>query len=188
MFKIAVLASGSGTNFQSIIDNIKNGFLKAEISCLIVDRKCYAQIRAINENIPCFELSREFLNKKILEILKDKNIDLIVLAGFLSILDENFVNIYKNKIINIHPSLLPKFGGPKMYGIKVHEAVLRKGEKESGCSVHFVDSSIDGGQIIAQRVVKIKINDDALTLQKRILKEEHILLNEVINKFIQGEL
>ena len=110
--------------------------------------------------------------------------DLIVLAGFLSIIDEEFVEKWKGKIINIHPSLLPKFGGPGMYGIKVHEAVLAAGEKESGCTVHYVDNGVDSGEIIFQVKVPVMEGDTAEILQKRILVEEHKLLPKSISKII----
>ena len=109
---------------------------------------------------------------------------MIVLAGFLSIIDEEFVEKWKGKIINIHPSLLPKFGGPGMYGIKVHEAVLAAGEKESGCTVHYVDSGVDSGEVIFQVKVPVLEGDTAEVLQKRILVEEHKLLPKSISKII----
>lgn len=122
--------------------------------------------------------------KEIDRVVSEKGVDLIVLAGFLSIIDEEFVEKWKGKIINIHPSLLPKFGGPGMYGIKVHEAVLAAGEKESGCTVHYVDSGVDSGEVIFQVKVPVLEGDTAEVLQKRILVEEHKLLPKSISKII----
>lgn len=188
MFKIAILISGSGTNMQAIIDNIKNKKVKAKIEFVIADRPCFGLERAKKENIKTFLVEKPNISSKIKEILKDKKIDLIILAGFLSILDEDFILSYKNKIINIHPSLLPKFGGAKMYGLNVHKAVIESHEKISGCTVHYVDTGIDTGKIIAQRKVEVKDSDTAEILQKRILKEEHILLSEVIEKIRRSEM
>ena len=112
------------------------------------------------------------------------NVDLVVLAGYLSIIDEEFINKWNNKIINIHPSLLPKYGGKGMYGIKVHESVVANHEKESGCTVHFVDNNIDTGKIILQRKVDITEDDTPESLQKKVLKEEHKLLIEAIEMII----
>lgn len=180
MLKIGVLISGGGTNLQSIIDNIDNGNLNAKIETIIADRECSGLNRA--KDIPTYIVSKPNMGDKLDKILKEKKVDLVVLAGFLSILDKNFVMKWKNKIINIHPSLLPKFGGKGMHGINVHKAVLENGETESGCTVHFVDDGIDSGNIISQRKVKVMPNDTPEELQKRVLREEHILLSEVINK------
>lgn len=147
MFKIAVLVSGSGTNLQSIIDNINNKKLDCTLEAVIGDRDCFGVSRAIEAGIDSYTLNRKVLKtnlcREIDKIVSNKKIDLIILAGFLSIIDEEFVKKWKGKIINIHPSLLPKYGGTGMYGIKVHEAVLKGNESESGCTVHFVDTGVD---------------------------------------------
>ena len=188
MFKIGVLVSGGGSNLQSLIDKSKTGELQCKIEVVIGDRECYGVERAKEAGIDGYTLDRKLLKKdlcrEIDKIVSEKNVDLIVLAGFLSIIDEEFVNRWKGRIINIHPSLLPKFGGPGMYGIKVHEAVLKAGESESGCTVHYVDAGVDSGEIIAQRRVKVLEGDTPEILQKRVLVEEHKLLPESITKII----
>ncbi|STO31208.1 Phosphoribosylglycinamide formyltransferase [Fusobacterium necrogenes] len=188
MFKIGVLVSGGGSNLQSIIDKSKSGELQCNVEVVIGDRECYGVERAKEAGIDRHVLDRKILKKELCKeidkIITEKGVELVVLAGFLSIIDEEFVNKWKGKIINIHPSLLPKFGGPGMYGIKVHEAVLKAGEQESGCTVHYVDTGVDSGEIIAQKRVKVLVGDTPETLQKRILMEEHKLLPESIAKII----
>lgn len=188
MFKIGVLVSGGGSNLQSIIDKSQSGELQCKVEVIIGDRECYGVERAKKAGIDGYILDRKVLKKELCraidKIVTEKDVDLIVLAGFLSIIDEEFVNKWKEKIINIHPSLLPKFGGPGMYGIKVHEAVLNAGEKESGCTVHYVDIGVDSGEIIAQKKVAVLEGDTPEVLQKRVLVEEHKLLPESIAKII----
>lgn len=188
MFKIGVLVSGGGSNLQSIIDKSKSGELQCKVEVVIGDRKCYGVERAKEAGIDGYTLDRKVLKKELCreidKIVSEKEVDLIVLAGFLSIIDEEFVNKWKGRIINIHPSLLPKFGGPGMYGIRVHEAVLKAGEQESGCTVHYVDTGVDSGEIIAQKRVKVLEGDTPEILQKRVLVEEHKLLPESIAKII----
>jgi phosphoribosylglycinamide formyltransferase-1 len=188
MFKIGVLVSGGGSNLQSIIDKSKSGELQCKVEVVIGDRECYGVERAKEAGIDGYTLDRKVLKKELCreidKIVSERGIDLIVLAGFLSIIDEVFVNKWKGRIINIHPSLLPKFGGPGMYGIRVHEAVLKAGEQESGCTVHYVDTGVDSGEIIAQKRVKVLEGDTPEILQKRVLVEEHKLLPESIAKII----
>ena len=188
MFKIGVLISGGGSNLQSIIDKSKSGELQCKVEVVIGDRECYGVERAKEAGIDGYTLDRKVLKKELCreidKIVSERGIDLIVLAGFLSIIDEEFVNKWKGRIINIHPSLLPKFGGPGMYGIRVHEAVLKAGEQESGCTVHYVDTAVDSGEIIAQKRVKVLEGDTPEILQKRVLVEEHKLLPESIAKII----
>ncbi|WP_294762565.1 phosphoribosylglycinamide formyltransferase [uncultured Fusobacterium sp.] len=188
MFKIGVLVSGGGSNLQSIIDKSKSGELQCKVEVIIGDRECYGVERAKEAGIDGYTLDRKVLKKELCreidKIVSERGIDLIVLAGFLSIIDEEFVNKWKGRIINIHPSLLPKFGGPGMYGIRVHEAVLKAGEQESGCTVHYVDTAVDSGEIIAQKRVKVLEGDTPEILQKRVLVEEHKLLPESIAKII----
>lgn len=189
---IAVFASGGGTDFQSIIDGTESGLIDARISVLIASKpNIYAIERAkrhgIESKVFCkkdYE-SGEKMFEEIIALLKSKNVDLIVLAGYLTILTENIVKAYENRIINIHPSLLPKFGGVGMYGIKVHEAVIASGEKESGCTVHYVDGGADTGKIIAQAKVSVESNDTAESLQKKVLEKEHILLPQVVAKLVK---
>ena len=188
MFKIGVLVSGGGSNLQSIIDKSKSGELQCKVEVVIGDRECYGVERAKEAGIDGYTLDRKVLKKELCreidKIVSERGIDLIVLAGFLSIIDEEFVNKWKGRIINIHPSLLPKFGGPGMYGTRVHEAVLKAGEQESGCTVHYVDTGVDSGEIIAQKRVKVLEGDTPEILQKRVLVEEHKLLPESIAKII----
>ena len=184
MFKIAVLASGGGTNLQSIIDSIENGILNCKIEMVIGSRDgIYALERAKIKGIKSYIVSKdEYGNKtsdKILELTKGK-VDLIVLAGYLSILQGDILKEFKDKIINIHPSLIPSFCGPKMYGLKVHEAVINSGVKFTGCTVHFVNEEVDGGAIIIQEVVPVYFEDTKEELQKRVLEKEHILLPKAI--------
>jgi phosphoribosylglycinamide formyltransferase-1 len=190
MFKIAVLVSGGGSNLQSIIDGIENGMLNCEIEYVISDRPCYGTERAEKHGIKTITLDRkelkENLSKKIDELL-DGKVDLIVLAGFLSILNSQFTEKWAKKIINIHPSLLPKYGGAGMYGIKIHRAVVANSEKKSGCTVHFVDSGIDSGEIIFQNEVDVLPDDTPETLQKRVLEQEHVLLPKAIKFLIDNK-
>lgn len=190
MYKIAVLVSGGGTNLQAVIDSIENGFLdNCSIECVISDNpKAYGIERAKNKDIKTYILDKKVYKDKlcdeILSILEDK-VDLIVLAGWLSILKGNLLDKFKNRIINIHPSLIPSFCGKGMYGIKVHEKALEYGVKISGCTVHFVDEGTDTGSIIIQKAVEIKEDDTAESLQKRVLVEEHKALSEAIKLLAQ---
>lgn len=193
MFKIAVLISGGGSNLQAIIDSIENGFLKnCNIEMVISDRAGALGIeRARKHNITTFELNRkeygDSLSDKILELI-DEKVDLIVLAGYLSILKGDILNKFKNRIINIHPSLIPAFCGNGMYGIKVHESALEYGVKISGCTVHFVDRGTDTGSIIIQKAVEVYNDDTPESLQKRVLIEEHKALPEAIKLISEGKL
>lgn len=192
MFKIAVLASGGGTDFQSIIDAIEDKKINAKIEMLIASKdNIYAIERAKKHNIAYHVVSRKEYGKeqsnKILELLQGK-VDLIVLAGYLSILDGEILKVFKNRIINIHPSLIPSFCGDGMYGLKVHEAAIKKGVRFSGCTVHFVNDEVDGGNIILQEVVKVDFEDDAESLQKKILVKEHELLPKVVKLISEGKV
>ena len=191
MFKIAVLVSGGGTNLQEIIDNIENKRLNCKIEYIIADRDCYSLERGRKYNIKSVLLDKkEYGNKLSNEINKvlENKVDLIVLAGYLSIIDKDFISDWNNKIINIHPSLLPKYGGKGMYGMNVHEAVIANKENESGCTVHFVDVDIDTGKILLQRKVDVSNNETPESLQKKVLKEEHQLLIEAIEKVISDSV
>lgn len=191
MFKIAVLVSGGGTNLQEIIDNIENKRLNCKIEYIIADRDCYSLERGRKYNIKSVLLDKKEYGKKlsneINKVLENK-VDLIVLAGYLSIVDKDFISDWNNKIINIHPSLLPKYGGKGMYGMNVHEAVIANKEKKSGCTVHFVDVDIDTGKILLQREVDVSNNETPESLQKKVLKEEHQLLIEAIEKVISDSV
>ena len=188
--RIAVFISGSGSNLQSIIDNIENGNLNCEISYVIADRKCFGLERAEKHGIKSIMLDKKLFGNKLSDeisaILENdiEKTDYIVLAGYLSILSESFINKWNRKIINIHPSLLPKFGGKGMYGMNVHRAVIEAKETESGCTIHFVDTGVDTGEIILQIKVPVLSDDTPEILQKRVLEKEHILLIEGIKKLL----
>lgn len=196
MFDIVCLVSGGGTNLAAIIKaieekRIKNVRIKAVISN---NGDAYALERAKNAGIdakcisPKNFLNRDEFNKVLLDELKRLNPDLIVLAGFLVNISEDIVKAFENKIINIHPSLIPSFCGKGYYGLKVHEAALKRGVKVTGATVHFVDAGIDTGRIILQKAVNIHPGDDAKSLQKRVMEEaEWIILPKAIEKIANGE-
>lgn len=175
---IAVLVSGGGTNLQALIDAQKSGIIKSgEITAVISSSKnAYALTRAENAGIKTFVVSKKELGsqdkfeEEIIKILESEKIDLIVLAGFMCILTENFTSRYPKRIINVHPSLIPSFCGKGFYGLKVHEAALEYGVKVSGATVHFVNEIPDGGEIIMQKSVNVRKNDTPETLQKRIMQ------------------
>lgn len=183
---IAVLVSGSGTNLQALIDSEKNGIIKSgKITLCISDREnAYALERAKKENIKALYIKKGAdFEKNLIKALDDEKIDIIVLAGFLSILSEDFVKRYPKKIINVHPSLIPSFCGDGFYGLKVHEAALKKGVKVSGATTHFVNEITDGGEIIMQKAVYVKDTDTPETLQRRIMEEaEWIILPQSVEK------
>ena len=182
MLKIAVLVSGGGSNLQSILD-YGQGTFKVE---MVIGSKygIYGLERAKNAEVPTYVVSRkEYGNEtsnKILELTRGK-VDLIVLAGYLSILDGEILKAFKDRIINIHPSLIPSFCGDKMYGMHVHNAVRKSGVRFTGCTVHFVNEEVDGGAIILQEVVPVYFDDTAEDIQKRVLVEEHKLLPKAID-------
>lgn len=176
--KIAVFVSGGGTNLQALIDAQKSGVIKnGEISLVVSNNaSAYALERAKINGIKSVTVlkkdsgSIDAFEQKLVEILENENIELIVLAGFMSILSENFVKKYPKKIINVHPSLIPSFCGKGFYGLKVHECALSKGVKVTGATVHFVNEIPDGGEIIMQKAVNILDGDTPETLQKRVMK------------------
>lgn len=192
MFKIAVLVSGGGTDLQSIIDAVEIGELNCKIEMVISSKEgAFAIDRAKKHGIDYHVISkREFgveQSNKILELTEGK-VDLIVLAGYLSILDGKLLNKFSNKMINIHPSLIPSFCGDGMYGLKVHAAAIEKGVRFSGCTVHFVNNEVDGGAIILQEAVPVYFEDDAESLQKRILEEEHKILPKAIRLILEKKV
>ncbi len=189
MTNIAVFVSGGGSDLQSIIDAIENQQLNAKIQLVVASKpEIFALERAKKHGIETaiyqksnFE-NLEKMYDNLIAKLKEKNVEYIVLAGYLSILTSNIVKAYDKKIINIHPSLIPKFCGMGMYGMKVHEAVIKACEKESGATVHFVDEGADTGEIIAQEKVKVEENDTPETLQQKVLQLEHKLLPQTLAK------
>lgn len=195
MLKIAVLVSGGGTNLQAIINDIKKGSItNTSIEVVISNNKnAYALERAEDNNIPASCISpkdyesRADFNKALLEEIDSYNVDLIVLAGYLVVIPDIIINKYRNKIINIHPSLIPSFCGTGYYGIKVHEAVLERGVKVTGATVHFVDEGTDTGPIILQKAVQVKLHDTPGTLQKRVMEEaEWVILPMAIDLIANG--
>ncbi len=190
MLKIAVFVSGGGTNLQAIIDNIESKTISnAKIALVLSNKKdVYALERARNHNIPAKTLSNNEFDSvddycnALINMLESSAIDLIVLAGYLAIVPETIIDKYRNRIINIHPSLIPSFSGKGYYGLKVHEGVLDRGCKVTGATVHFVDEGTDTGPIILQKTVKVRENDSAQALQKRVMEEaEWVILPEAIN-------
>ena len=197
--KIAVLVSGGGTNLQALIDAQNAGLLHSGKIELVISNKqdAYALTRAQNAGIKTetvikknFSSATDFENK-ILSILDENGIELIILAGFMSILSENFTKKYPKRILNVHPSLIPSFCGDGFYGLRVHEAALSYGVKVTGATVHYVNEITDGGEIILQRAVEIKEGDTPEVLQKRVMEEaEWILLPraaEIVSEKIQKE-
>ncbi len=175
---IAVLVSGGGTNLQSIIDATEAGEINGQIKVVISNKEnAYGLERARKHNI---EAVFENDEKKVIEILKEKEIDIVVMAGYLKIISADFVNEFKNRMINIHPSLIPSFCGKGYYGKKVHQGVLDYGAKVTGATVHFVTEGADEGPIIMQEAVKVEQNDDADTLAARVLKVEHQILKKSV--------
>ena len=194
MFKVVVLVSGGGTNLQAIIDKTESGYIPdTKIAAVISSsRKAYALERAKQHNIPGeavvrkdFENKEDF-DKALLETLDKYSPDLIVLAGYLVIVPEIVIKKYSNKIINIHPSLIPSFCGDGFYGLKVHEAVLARGCKVTGATVHFVDEGTDTGPIIKQKAVEVLPGDTPEILQRRVMEQaEWIILPDAIKELAE---
>ncbi|MBQ2760231.1 MAG: phosphoribosylglycinamide formyltransferase [Clostridia bacterium] len=189
--KIAVLVSGGGTNLQALIDSQKSGIIATgEISLVIANNEnAYALERAKNNSIEHLVITKksagnqENFESELIRELEEHNIDLIVLAGFMSILSERFTSHFANRIINVHPSLIPSFCGKGYYGLKVHEAALEYGVKVTGATVHFVNEIPDGGKIILQKAVYIEDGDTPEILQKRVMEQaEWIILPQAVEK------
>ncbi|MCL2694522.1 MAG: phosphoribosylglycinamide formyltransferase [Oscillospiraceae bacterium] len=187
MKNIAVLVSGGGTNLQALID------AGIEIKLVISSRAdAYALTRAKENNIKTevvswaqYKPDRKAFSAEILRLLTENNIDLVVYAGFMVILDECVVKAFPSRMINVHPSLLPAFGGEGFYGIKVHEAALKRGVKLSGATVHFVNEICDGGEILMQKAVEVHENETPETLQKRVMEVEREILPEAVKRLIK---
>lgn len=186
MKNIAVLVSGGGTNLQSIIDAVEAGKIKGQIKLVISNKEgAYGLERAKNHNIRAvFEKDEQ----AIIDIMKESQIDLVVLAGFLKILSPNFTKAFENRIINIHPSLIPSFCGKGYYGLRVHEAAVEYGVKVSGATVHFVDENADTGPIIRQETVEVLPEDSPEDLQQRVLKIEHRILSQVVADYCDDKI
>ena len=188
---IAVFVSGGGTNLQALIDAQKSGIIQSgEIKVVVSSQKdAYALTRTANSGIPGFAVvkkdcgSQEAYEEALMKVLKEYDIDMIVLAGYLSILSGNFTSKWPNRIINVHPALIPSFCGKGYYGLKVHEEALKYGVKVSGATVHFVNEVPDGGQIIYQKAVEVQDGDTPEVLQRRIMEQaEWILLPRATEK------
>ena len=186
MKNIAVLVSGGGTNLQSIIDAVEAGRINGQIKLVISNKEgAYGLERAKNHNIRAvFEKDEQ----AIIDIMKESQIDLVVLAGFLKILSPNFTKAFENRIINIHPSLIPSFCGKGYYGLRVHEAAVEYGVKVSGATVHFVDENADTGPIIRQETVEVLPEDSPQDLQQRVLKIEHRILSQVVADYCDDKI
>lgn len=190
MTNIAVIVSGRGSNLQAIIDSIENGYLKAQITVVISDvENAYALERARKHGIkavfvnPKKFASKELYEKEVLSILKTYGAELILLAGYMKIVGETLLMAYRSRILNIHPALLPAFPG-----LHAQKQAFDHGVKVAGCSVHFVDESLDGGPIILQRCVEVKEDDTAETLADRILEQEHKIYPEAVKLFVENRL
>jgi len=190
MVNIGVLASGRGTNLQAIIEAIEEGKIEGRISIVISDNQdAFALKRAEQYHIDTRYINfkefknREGCDKEIIKTLKEKKINLVVLAGYMRIISPYFIKMYKNKIMNIHPALLPSFPG-----LHVQKKTIDYGVKVSGCTVHFVDEGLDSGPIILQQAVEVKDNDTEESLAERILREEHRIYPRAIQLFCEGRL
>lgn len=197
MLRVGVMVSGGGTNLQAILDAIDEGRVtNAEVSVVISNNPgAYALERARKHGIPAISISpkqfsdREAFHKALLDKVREYHLDLIVLAGFLVTIPPEMIREYPNKIINIHPSLIPSFCGVGYYGLKVHEAALARGVKVTGATVHIVDEGVDSGPILLQKAVEVKEGDTPEILQRRVMEEaEWKILPEAIHQIANGRL
>ena len=192
---LAVLCSGGGTNLQALIDAVEKGELSAEIKIVISNNSnAFALERARKHNIQALHLSHkqfatpEEFDQRVLSVLNENQVEMIVLAGYMKMLSPTIIRAYKNRILNIHPALLPHFGGPGMYGMHVHEAVIKSGVKLTGVTVHIVDEVYDHGAIIMQKPVEVKDDDTPESLAERVLKVEHDTYKKAIQLFAEGRV
>ena len=191
MLRVAVFVSGRGSNLQAVLNSPKLKNLVVVDSVISDKKNCKAFQIAADNSVACFSLGNDkesISYSGLTDFLKSRNIDLIVLAGFLKLIPDSVIKEFKNKIINIHPALLPAFGGKGMFGMNVHKAVLNSSVKESGATVHLVDETYDTGQIIAQRKIDISDLNSAEAIAERVLKIEHELLPFVIEKFATNKI
>ncbi len=187
MLNIAVFVSGGGTDLQSVIDACEKGQINGQIKLVISNRQnAYGLERAKKAGIETAVVKKD--DALIVSMLKERDIDLVVLAGYLAILTDTLIDAYPNQIINIHPSLIPSFCGSGMYGMHVHDAVLKRGVKVSGATVHFVSSEVDGGPIIKQVACDISDLETAEDIQARVLEIEHRILPEVVGLYCDGRI
>ena len=192
--RLAVLASTRGTDLQAFIDEIKAGRLTAELACVVSDKKnCYALARAKEQGFTTHfvdpkEKSRVEFDREVVEILKAARVDLIALVGFMRILSPYFIGEFRGRIINVHPALLPKFGGKNFFGSNVHEAVVASGKKETGMTIHFVDEDVDHGKIILQKKCPVLPDDTPEALRQRVQELEKEWYPKVIQLFCEGKI
>ena len=187
MKSLVVLISGSGSNLKALLDAVARGEIRAQVKVVIADRECAGRRHAEAAGVPFVLLDRKAPDFAAALDAAVPDCDLVVLAGFLSIIPPVLVARFPQRMVNLHPSLLPKFGGAGMYGLRVHQAVLAAGERESGCSVHWVDTGIDSGAVIAQAQVPVLADDTPQTLQARIAPEEHRLLVATVARLLDGD-
>jgi phosphoribosylglycinamide formyltransferase-1 len=192
---IAVFASGRGSNLMAILNAIKEGKLNAKISLVISNNSNAGALEIAKANgIDALHISRKQFSsdeeyvQKILNELKSRNVELIVLAGYMKKIPSEIIKEYPNKILNIHPALLPSFGGKGMYGLNVHKAVIESGVKITGVTVHIVDEEYDHGPIVMQRAVEVRDDDTPETLAERVLKVEHEIYPQAIKLFVEGKI
>jgi phosphoribosylglycinamide formyltransferase (EC 2.1.2.2) len=193
--RLAIFSSHSGSNFQAIIDAIKEGRLNAEIACLITNNSnAYCIERAKANNIPYRHISNKThpnqsdYEKALMNTLREFNVNLIVLAGYMKMIPPSIIKAYKNRIVNIHPALLPKFGGKGMFGINVHKAVIDAGEKITGATVHLVDEIYDNGKILNQMQVEVLPDDTPESLAQRVLAVEHQLYPQTLQLIAEHKI
>jgi phosphoribosylglycinamide formyltransferase-1 len=194
--RVGILVSGGGSNLQAMLDAQKTGSLKSGRVALVIsdNPSAYALTRAAEAGVPALALDkkalgREGLEREIIQALETHGIELIVLAGFLTILSPDFTRAYAGSIINVHPSLIPAFCGKGFYGLKVHEAALARGVKITGATVHFVDEVPDGGPIILQKAVRVLPEDSPETLQRRVMEEaEWVILPQAVEQICQERI
>jgi len=193
--KIAVMISGGGTNLQALIDKIHNKNVGGEIVLVVSNKEdAYGLTRAKNSDIKATIINRKQYEsvlkyeEALINILEEANVDLVVLAGYLAFIPIEVIKKYKNRIINIHPSLIPSFCGKGFYGDKVHQEVINRGVKLTGATVHFVNEEMDGGPIIIQKQVKVEFSDTVQSLQNKVLDIEHEILPLAVRLFIEGKL
>lgn len=195
MLKIAVLISGGGTNLQALIDAIESREIAGKIEVVISSKEdAYGLVRAKNHGISTSVLKIDKLlgkaarDRALMQLLLDYQVDLVILAGYLGILSEEIIKEYSNRIINIHPSLIPSFSGRSFYGVRVHREAIIRGVKLSGATVHFVNEVTDGGPIILQEAIAVDFEDDEVSLQKKVLNIEHRLLVKAVRLYSEGRL
>jgi phosphoribosylglycinamide formyltransferase 1 len=189
--KVGVLASGRGTDFQSLVDGRKRGDLDVELAVLVcnvpgapvLDRAKTANVPSVVVDHRPYGKDREAFEREVLKVLRDKRVELVVFAGFMRLVSASFIREFPNRIINIHPSLLPGFPG-----VHAHRDAIAAGAKVSGCTIHFVDASVDGGPIILQKAVPVLEDDTEDSLAARILEQEHVLLPLAVKLFSEGRL